>query len=193
MTFPRPKAPARMSAVAAVVVLASGGGLAAASQSAPAHTPTACVNITGLSELTYRVRADISHGPLPSVGDSGTYDDYLYTSPVNVAGTSLSEDRQMIGLTHGALTVPYMNAAGHPEILLTETFVLRDGTIKASGYLDSASMLGHDWISIDAHGVSGKYKGLVGQRSFKLLEPVPTALFDATFNLCPAATGTTGG
>lgn len=182
----------RLTAAALATALASGGGTAAAAASTPDHAPhaTACVNLPTLTELTYKASADTSAGPLPSVGDSATYDDIVYGLAVATGTGTLDINRPVLGVVHGSLTVPTLNAAGHPELHLTETVLLRDGSFQVSGDVDAAVMFGGQWVTLTATGTSGVYRGMTGTRSFQLLEALPTALFNAKYSLCPPAAAT---
>ena len=177
----------RIAAAALTAALASAGGGAAAASAPSTPQPAAgagCVDLSTLTEVQYAAVADVSHGPLPAVGDTSTYDDVIYDTSVHTVGTTLAINRREIARVHGRLAATSANAQGHVELAITERIVFPDGAVEASGNVDAAAMFGGTWLDLHARGLTGRYRGMTGTRSFQLVQPVPTVLVNAKFDLC---------
>jgi Allene oxide cyclase barrel like domain len=186
----------RLSAVTAVVlVAAANAGLTAAGTAsaesatgdAPARNAQAaqrgCVTFDNLTEVIYQSHYSVANGQFPSVGETADYSDWFFDQQTSAASGTVDIHRKLIGVVHGHATVPGTNAAGHVVEAATEHIVLPGGTVEVSGSFDTAEMFAGKWITGPAKGISGRYRGMTGTRSFQLIKPA--ALLNAKIELCP--------
>jgi hypothetical protein len=170
----------RAAGVVGALVLASGTVSCASSGTASdvallaADPPQGCVVLDNLSEEIVGGTETEEGGPWPSVGDSGTYVDYLY-----------DKDNKKIGTVFGEINVPFARPDGHLMEWAHERIELVGGAIEVQGMFDvTRAESEHTWEFGPAVGVSGGYREKVGRRYFRIVEF--RKKLDAKIELCPA-------
>jgi hypothetical protein len=105
-----------------------------------------------------------------SAGDIGTWHNQLITAEgdviADVNGTS-----DIVHADASELSVYLQN---------TDTFV--NGEVRSAGMMNGYALFAGQWVTIPAYGVSGRYQGRVGTRSFRLTS-VPN-VYQANLTLC---------
>jgi hypothetical protein len=155
--FPHPtrltvRRSALLGALAAAVCTAvvPAGSASAASVPAP-------VSFDNLQEVVISLTYNDVPPAGPSVGDTGTYVDDLYTA-----------DGTEIGVVTGTADILYQDpASGDLYSLYNQSITLPGGTIHAEGLVNVDDEIAGDWVTVPAWGTGGKYRGLIGTRSWQ--------------------------
>ena len=143
-------------ASAVVLALAVSAVTAVPANAAPAPDKPHCIVYDNLTEKV--LTASFTDVPPEgySVGDLGRWDNNL-----------ISADGVVLAEAIGGSIVKYNNEEQGLGVYQWNTDTFANGVVKEAGMTDGWALLAGEWISIPAWGVSGKYRGLVGTRSFK--------------------------
>jgi hypothetical protein len=164
--------------MAVLVVIAAGTASCATASSAStvaqlaAQPPPGCVVLDNLTEKIVGGTETEVGGPWPSVGDSGTYVDYLY-----------DPDGKQVGTIYGKIAVLYARPDGHLMQWADERIELAGGVIEVQGIFDVTQAETGTWEYGPAVGTSGGYKEKVGKRWFQIVEF--RKRLNAKIELCP--------
>lgn len=162
----------------ALVIAATTVSCATASASSEAaklaaDPPEGCVVLDNLKEEIVGGTETEEGGKWPSVGNSGTYIDYLY-----------DENGKKIATVFGEVNVLYKRPDGHLMEWAHERIELDGGVIEAQGIFDvTRADKQHTWEFAPAVGISGGYKEKVGRRYFQIVEF--RKKLNAKIELCP--------
>jgi hypothetical protein len=157
--------------VAAVIALA---GVVVAALPATASTATPgrsrCIVMDNLTEkvLEAGLRDTPPEGYSP--GDVGWYKNQL-----------ISPRGKVLADVEGTSDIIYVDEDNLWTIMdNTDTFA--DGAIRSNGITDATRLLANEWVSVPAVGVSGRYAGKTGTRSF--VRTATEGIYDSKIRLC---------
>ncbi|MEV6802722.1 hypothetical protein AB0M91_30930 [Micromonospora rifamycinica] len=136
------------------------------------NPPSGCVVLDNLTERIIGGTQTELGGEFPSVGDSGTYLDYLYDS-----------SGRQVATVFGEVSVLYQRPDGHIMEWARESIELEGGTVTAQGIFDVTEARTGVWASAPAIGTSGKFREKVGSRWFQIVEF--GSRLNARIELCP--------
>ncbi|WUI00909.1 hypothetical protein OHR68_03560 [Spirillospora sp. NBC_00431] len=163
LSSPRPRRYARLTAVAAAVVVV--GAVQSASASADrggSPGERRCEVLDGLREQTIRFES-LGTGSLEmQVGDSGSFYDNIYDA-----------SGKTIGNVVGVVTAIYKNSDGHLMTKYAEAVKLPGGMVRAEGWADRTVVWQNKTVRYRAYGLTGKYAGKVGYREWFIPPPPP--------------------
>src|SRR5262249_50966420 len=155
-------------AVAVAVAVATVAAQPIAASAAPARSH--CIVFDQLTEKVLQAGFNDLPPAGYSPGDVGTWHNQL----ISASGAVIAD-------VNGSSLIVAVSASQLPTSLQnTDTFV--NGEVRSAGMMDAYAVLAGKWISIPAFGVSGRYQGKVGTRSFRMTS-VPN-VYEANLTLC---------
>ena len=168
-----------LASIVTVLALAMSAACASPSSvaSLAADPPKGCMTLDNLREQVMGGTQRELTGTFPSLGDSGSYLDYIYDS-----------SGQKVGTVFGLLNVPNIPAKpGHVVMWAHETIEFGGGTIEVQGIYDITDSEDGIWQYGPAIGISGGFREKVGKRWFKAAQTKGTeaAWLDVKIELCP--------
>jgi hypothetical protein len=80
-----------------------------------------------------------------------------------------NEDEELIGTSIGTMIILYRRPSdGHLIEYCSEQIQLKDGAFAAAGFIDREDVLSQRWISYPVVGTGGRYKGMTGNRRYRI-------------------------
>jgi hypothetical protein len=143
-----------MAAVPAAAGTASAATPGAAARVAHPRTPAA-IDYYPLQEKVLSATYDDEPPTGYSVGDGGTWHNQL----IDAHGTVIAD-------VTGTSKALYEDSSGLYEVM-DNTDVLKDGTVHSAGLVNNNDLTDGKTVTLPAVGVSGRYKGYVGIRTFQ--------------------------
>ncbi|WP_086666194.1 allene oxide cyclase barrel-like domain-containing protein [Lentzea kentuckyensis] len=110
-----------------------------------------------LDNLREVIHTAVKYEERPGVGHSVHFRDELY-----------DEDGQLVGTTEGLAVVFSHQSEGHLMQLVSAVDTFPDGTVHWTGQYDQEPV--EEEHSVVAIGSSGRYVGMVGRRSWRMVE-----------------------
>ena len=78
-------------------------------------------------------------------------------------------DEELIGTSIGTMIILYRRPSdGHLIEYCSEQIQLKDGSFAAGGFIDRNDVLSQNWISYPVIGTGGRYKGMTGNRKYRI-------------------------
>jgi hypothetical protein len=141
-----------------LAVVPSTAGTAAATPTAAAraaHKHSGRIDFYPLTEKVLSANYDDEDPAGYSVGDSGTWHTQLISADGTVLADATGTSRAIVQGADGLYTV------------MDNTDVFKDGTVVSAGLVNTDKLGAGDNISLPAIGMTGRYVGYVGTRSFQ--------------------------